>query len=231
MYALRQGLRVADGAVSGVGGTGGDYIIGSWEGLQIKGRFERESEVETDNEKRRRFDALAPVEVSSEEVRKLGHGDGYRRRVLDWIIGKKILGEYRNADKGWNIAFNNRSVRNVMGHTAGEGKIALLESVPELIKNGIYLDETDNKGSYVFAAKAKIDNDTFVVGFAVRADTNGKRYYDHAIRLEKGWAETKTRGTDTTAANPPYDPDGIINILKKHLGVNSKAKKISTACG
>jgi hypothetical protein len=176
-----------------------------------------------------KFDALSPVNVSSDEVRTLGHGEGFRRRVLDWIIKKDILKNYHNADKGWDITFNNRSVRNTAGHKAGEGKIALLKYVPDLIKNGIYLETTTKDGgatSHIFAAKANLDGKPSIVGFVVREVENGKRYYDHTIRIEdEGWAEPRTRESDTTATEPPEAPTSVYNILKKHLGVNTHDKK------
>jgi hypothetical protein len=167
------------------------------------------------------------------------------------------LGNYHNNDKGWDIAFNNRSVRNTSGHNAGESKIALLEHVPDLIENGIYLDTTNKADgiiSHIFAAKAIIDGKPSVVGFVVRKVEDGMRYYDHAMRVEEGWTETRrhesdtmaanppenpnsikfeeegrteprTRESDTTAANPPENPNSLYNILKKHLGVNTMDKK------
>jgi hypothetical protein len=140
------------------------------------------------------------------------------------------LGDYRNADKGWDISFNNGSVRNTAGHAAGEGKIALLAHVPDLIKNGIYLETTtkdDGTVSHIFAAKANIDGKPHIVGFVVREVEGGKRYYDHTIRIEEeGWANPRTRESDTAAAEPPEAPTSVYNILKKHLGVNTQGKKI-----
>jgi hypothetical protein len=189
------------------------------------GRVDVESkdDVLTPKEK---FDAMLPIVVNSGEARALGHGDGFHRRVLDWIVKKGILGDYRNTDKGWDIAFNNRSVRNTTGHKAGEGKVALLEHVPDLIKNGIYLKTTvkgDGTTSYIFAVKAIIDGKPSVVGFVVRVvEGGGKRYYDHAIRYEdEGWAEPRTRKSDTTAPEPPETPNSVYNILKEYLGTNT----------
>ncbi len=127
-------------------------------------------------------------------------------------------------------------MRNVVAHGAGEGKVALLEHAPELIKNGIFLDTTHDKAgktSHIFAAKAVVDGELRTIGIVVHQDEFGKRYYDHAIRLNEMdlRAETIARKSDTTVPNPPDDPNSVYNILKKHLGVNSEAKKVSTAGG
>jgi hypothetical protein len=195
-------------------------------GSERAGQQERSEMGSKDNGRtpKEKFDALLPVEVSSDEVRTLGHGDGFKARVLGWLERKKVFGGYRNIDRQWNIEFNKKSVRNVLGHSAGEGKVALLEQVPALIKKGIYLEDTvkeDGTISHIFAAKANLDGKPHIIGFIVRGTSNGKRYYDHAIRIEEGWAETKTVQSDTAAANPPETPTSIYNILKKHLAVNT----------
>jgi len=178
------------------------------------------------NDKRERFDALPMLEVNSTEVRSLGHGQGFTKRTLEWLTKKGVFGDYHNADKEWDITFNRTGARNVIGHDAGEGKIALLEHVPDLIENGIYLETVpQSKGldSHIFAAKATIDGRSSVIGFVVREDSNGKRYYDHAIRIESGdRAETSLRATETTDGNLPENPNTLSNIVQKHLKVNSK---------
>jgi hypothetical protein len=175
-----------------------------------------------------KFDAMKPINANSDEVRTLGHGEGFKARVLGWLERNNVFGKYRNIDKQWSIEFNKKSVRNVLGHSAGEGKVALLEQVPALIENGIYLEDTvkeDGTFSHIFAAKANLDGKPHIIGFIVRETSNGKRYYDHAIRVEEGWAETKTVQSDTAAAEPPEAPTSVYNILKKHLGVNTHDKK------
>ncbi|MDR2693907.1 MAG: hypothetical protein LBB74_06800 [Chitinispirillales bacterium] len=172
-----------------------------------------------------KFDAMKPIEVSSTEVRALGHGEGFVKRALDWLTKKGALGDYRNVDKGWEITIDGSGVRSVLSHGAGEGKVALLEYVPDLIMGGIFLETTPhgrNCNSHIFAAKANLDGKPYVVGFVVREANRGKRYYDHTIIFEEaGWAETWSRETDTAGANPPNNPTSVLNILKKHLKVNN----------
>jgi hypothetical protein len=180
------------------------------------------------NDKRERFEALPTLEVNSTEVKSLGHGQGFTKRTLEWLTQKDVFGDYRNIDKEWDVTFNRTGARNVIVHGAGEGKIALLERVPELIENGIYLEtvsKSNGLDSHIFAAKATIDGRPCVIGFVVREDSNGKRYYDHAIRIESGdRAETSLRATETTDGNLPENPNTLSNIVQKHLKVNSKTK-------
>ncbi len=190
--------------------------------------------METDNEKRRRFDALTPIEVNTSEVKALGRGKGFRQRVIKWLESKGAFGKYRNAHKGWDIDFNRGSARDVMAHKSHDGKVALLADVPDLIENGVYLEQTSKGGgsSRIFAAKAVIDGELSTIGIVVHETREGQRYYDHMIQAQRGdRAETGTHAHNTAAENLPEDPNNIHNIIKKHLAVNSKAKKYSTPSG
>ena len=140
------------------------------------------------NEKRAKFDALPSPEVNSDEVRNIpATGGGYVGRIVEWLKPKGVLGhKYTNDDTGWdNITISRSSVKSVTHHDAGPGKVSLLEAVPILIKNGIYL-ETNPKNdegliSHIFAGKATIDNIPYAVSYIVREDHNGRRYYDHSL--------------------------------------------------
>ena len=237
------------------------------------------------NEKRARFDALPSPEVSSEAVRNIPvAGGGYVSRIVDWLKSMGVLGQYKNDETGWdNIAVCRTSVKSVVHHGAGVGKIALLEAAPALIKNGVYL-ETNPKNdqrltSHIFAGKATIDGTQYAVSFVVREDQNGRRYYDHSLtkietldriddqaplaltsgkneglRLQTTRPDVKSTGekatdsgsqtarpaTNTTGeitdrkstgtpqlTGPSAQPAGeetTVNILKKHLGVNTPNK-------
>jgi hypothetical protein len=139
------------------------------------------------NEKRARFDALPSPEVCSDEVRDIPvTGGGYVGRIVDWLKSKGVIGQYKNDETGWdNIAVSRSSVKGVIHHYAGAGKITLLEATPDLIKNGIFL-ETNPKNdngliSHIFAGKATVDGVPYAVSYVIREDKNGRRYYDHSL--------------------------------------------------
>jgi len=139
------------------------------------------------NEKRAKFDALSSPEVSSEEVRHIPTiGGGYAGRLVDWLQSKGVIGSYKNDYTGMdNIAVNRSSVKDVKNHKAGAGKLALLEIVPDLIRDGIFLEtipKNDHKlVSHIFAAKATIDGVSYAISYVIREDQNGRRYYDHSL--------------------------------------------------
>ena len=195
------------------------------------------------NEKRARFNALPSPEVNSDEVRNIPvTGGGYVGRIVEWLKSKGVLGQYKNDETGWdNIAVNRSSVRNVTHHDAGLGKIALLEASPDLIKNGVFL-ETNPKNqhgltSHIFAGKAAIDGITYAVSYVVREDANGRRYYDHSLTKIEALdriddqalvpADAPQKRVTAQTTRPEREPTGektTVNILKKHLGVNTKNK-------
>ena len=107
----------------------------------------------------------------------------------------------------------------------------MTEVVPDLIKSGIYLETTQKNirglESHIFAAKVKIGGKEKVVGFVVREDVNGKRYYVHElIDMEAGSGRNSglvgttppKGGANNTSSEPPEYPS-IRNIVKKHIGV------------
>lgn len=181
--------------------------------------------METQNEKQLRFDTLQALAVNTSEVKSLGRGNGFRQRVIRWLEQKSVFGNHRNIEKGWDITISRKGARSVMAHDAQDGKVALLEHAPTLIKNGIYIDtihKTNEVDSHIFANKAKIDGELAIIGIVVREDVNGKRYYNHAIQIENGvQAESGIRARNTTARYLPKDPNSILNIVKKHLEVNT----------
>jgi len=194
------------------------------------------------NEKRAKFDALPSPEVRSVEARNISTIDGgYVGRLVDWLQPKGIIGSYKNNYTGMdNIAVNRSSVKNVTHHGAGVGKIALLEVVPDLIKNGILL-ETNPKNkhnlvSHIFAAKATIDGENYAISYVVREDQNGRRYYDHSLtkiealdriddqapnKLTDGKGEGLRHNVSRPDAKPTSE-ESTVKIIKKHLGVNTQ---------
>ncbi|MDR1945869.1 MAG: hypothetical protein LBQ51_01700 [Desulfovibrio sp.] len=177
-------------------------------------------------EQQAKFDALQPISVSSNTVLNLREGDKFMQRAVDWIQGKGLFGLYTNVDKRIdNIIFDESSVERVISHGARDGKIALLEVVPEMIKNGVFLETTDADTPlkrHIFASRAIVDGMPYAIGFVVREDVNGRRYYDHSLTemtaLDKPWKESQT--PSITARANPVNRESVSDIVRKHLGVN-----------
>ena len=187
-------------------------------------------------EKRRKYEALTALEVSSKEIKSLRGPGEFTKRLVEWAHDKGLFDKFTNLDSGMdNIEFNAASVRSVKQHNAGDRKLAILQAAPELIKHGIYLESTkrNEQGlvSHIFAGKVKIDESENVVGFVIREDVNGRRYYDHRVV----YLADKNTGREVEASRPSRpdqgatpskrvtDYDDIVTIVKKHLGVKPDA--------
>jgi len=200
------------------------------------------------NEKRAKFDALPSPEVSSEKVRELSiaantepDGKRFAPRVFEWLRSINVLGSHVNAETGWDVEVNNSSVRSVISHGSGSGKVALLKAVPNLIKNGIYLESNpknkEGLTSHIFAGKATVDEIPYAISYVVREDQNGRRYYDHSLTKTEaldridGQAPKKITDESHKVTAQIFRPEAksageesTVNILKKHLCVNTQNK-------
>lgn len=183
-----------------------------------------ETENNKKNELREKYDALEPIAVES-------HSDRYVREETSFIqkliaIAKDAFGEYKNNDSGMgDIIYNRTSVRSIKGHAHSYLDYDLLPYVPDMIMNGIFVDKIAPKGDanrYLFAAKIKVGTEIKTVGFVVREDSNGKRYYMHTPTNDLG-ATTETPNNRNLIGSDVQSsaPESIPNILKKYLKVNS----------
>jgi hypothetical protein len=186
--------------------------------------------------KREKFYELPSLTVNSAHLQKIwdegqdkkgrGEKNDFYSKALEWVNSLGIAGKnYKNQDKEWEIQFTRKSADNVLQHHAGIQKAAMLEIVPKLIENGIYLESIpkNDKGliTHVFACKAKIDGNEYAVSFAVREDNNGRRYYDHNFietkaldRFSQAPDERVSRISDHTKGGTP---ESLNEMLIRHL--------------
>jgi hypothetical protein len=139
--------------------------------------------------------------------------------------------DYANNDTGWaNIALTPKSIDNTLQHGAGQEKIQTIPALPELIKNGVYLESQPahnknqtNMTSHFFVAKVSIGGKPMVVGFIIKEDlATGRRFYDHEL--------TEIENLDGVGpTNPELSPQeegtsrrrqgDVMTIVRKHLSV------------
>ena len=177
----------------------------------------------TPGEIRGRLDAQSAVSIESADIQGMPKGAGFSNRVAERLEKKNVFGKHENSDTGWkDVEFDKRSVVRVMVHNSEAGKAALMEQAPKLIEQGTYLETTriNNEGldSHVFAVKATIDGTEHLVGFSVRQDFNGKRYYNHEM---KTMAEAKQwrRGDGFTPQYGKNGKESIMSIVRRKLSV------------
>ncbi len=174
-----------------------------------------------------KYNDAPSVATSSEDVDNLPKDKGINKSIVQWIEDKNILrDDYVNLDTGWgDIRYRRSSIRDVLNHSAGDAKLALLQVVPDLIRNGIYLETTKRNDQgylgHVFAAKAEVDGLPYMVGFTINEDVNGRRYYNHEMtEMEKVPEQSQARNATSRPVETTREP--ITNILRAYLDVNQE---------
>ena len=185
--------------------------------------------VEDGKEKRARirekFMAAPTLAVTTDEIKALDMSGGIMKSLIGWAERKRILGNHRNDDTGWEaIAITRTSVRDIVRHHAGDTKIAALAIAPALIKTGIYLETRvrNQRGqiSHIFAGKARIDADEYIVGFTITEDSNGRRYYNHELtEINKALGGSGQTEEAPVLTSTPAVREPISKIVRKWLFV------------
>ena len=215
-----------DGRFTGQGGGSGDKP--AWKPRLAEAGAEPAPERRA--EVRGKFEKAPTLEASSDELKRLDKSQGAMKAVIGWAEKKGVLGDHRNEDTGLDeIEVTRGSVRNVIGHAAGDGKLALLAVAPDLIKTGVYLETTRRNEhglvSHIFAGKARVDGEDYVVGFSVNEDVNGRRYYNHEMtETEKALGPSRPPDPQESAGTCAIR-EPISNILRKYLSVKSEDGK------
>lgn len=193
--------------------------------------------VRTKQETKTRFDESPVVKITGEEIDLFGKGLGIqqiRREMPKWAKENGIIrDDVKNQDTGWdNIAITPKGIKESMEHGAGEGKIQALAALPELIKNGIHLcsgPANNNRQigmiSHVFAGKLRQGEKATIVGFIIKEDMNGRRFFNHELIKTKslGGVPSKAGAAPKHGGRLPDTRQGLIrSILSDYLGINSE---------
>ena len=155
-----------------------------------------------------------------------------RKAVHDWARTAFPQGTtVANADTGWGVQVTPRGITKTLSHGYDELLARSVPFIPQIIESGIHLDSIEKKPglmSHIFANKIRLDGQDYVVGFVLREDANGNRFYDHEL--------TKIISPDSL--NADRFPDGsvvhaaranrgdVMNILRERLGVNDGTGQI-----
>ncbi|MDR1226566.1 MAG: toprim domain-containing protein [Prevotellaceae bacterium] len=190
--------------------------------------------------------ASAPVEISGREIAASEDLKEYRKNALEYA--KKLRGEYINRDSGAVISLAKGGIQETLYHDGGNpAQIQSIAAIPQIIKNGIYVDTIDNEDrekhpfveSYdYYVAGLKIGDVDYTVKAVIAIDKDGQRYYDHALtEVEK----RKLLDKAARITNPPLHQGGssedlpykdkrLISILQAPISFADK-KNIKVATG
>ena len=177
-----------------------------------------------------------------------------RKAVYDWARTAFPQGTtVANADTGWRVQVTPSGIKASLHHGYDELLARSVPFIPQIVESGIHLDSIEKKPglmSHIFANKIRLDGQDYVVGFVLREDDNGNRFYDHELTkiISPDWLKPghpsnegpssegssghrTNRGIPSDWLKPgPALQEGnvvhrtnrgdVMNILRERLGVN-----------
>lgn len=189
----------------------------------------RFSVADTKPERLKKLRESKPIVINSKNI-KIRIGADLKTRKKDaYKIGMSLRGTYYNKDTGDKIEVVEKSISEFLRHDVDfESKedivnvsfahLLSVSKIPEIIENSIYINSVPNEDpknygkidtfDYYFVG-LKIDRKDYTAKVVVAKNSNGQKYYDHALsKIEKGkllWHLIKSlrRGSDTSR-NLPY---------------------------
>ena len=163
--------------------------------------------------------AIPTKELDAEQKKLL------RDSVQEWAkqhFGADTL--VSNADRGWDVRITAKGIKDTLHHGFDSLLARSVPFIPQIIESGIHLDSIEKKPglmSHIFANKIRLDGQDHVVGFVLREDGNGNRFYDHELTkiIDPDWL-IPGRDTSEEALGHQTNRGDVMNILREHLGVN-----------
>ena len=135
-----------------------------------------------------------------------------------------------NIATGWQVQVTAKSIEDSLSHGFDDLLARSVPFVPDIIKSGIHLDSIEKKPglmSHIFANKIRLDGNDYVVGFVLREDRMGNRFYDHELTeiINPDWL-APGRDTSKEALGHRTNRGDVMNILREKLGVNDGSGRI-----
>lgn len=173
----------------------------------------------------------APLTETPEQVKTL------REAVKVWARERFPNGTTTtNVDTGWDVQITPKGVRDSLSHGFDALLARSVPFIPQIIESAIHLDSIEKKPglmSHIFANKIRLDGQDYVVGFVLREDGNGNRFYDHELtkiissdqlvpgKQREATAELRTDQNLSPGSSELLSNRGdVMNILRGRLGVN-----------
>lgn len=155
-----------------------------------------------------------------------------RKKLKEWAKENFPKGmSVSNADTGWNVQVTPKGIENSLSHGFDEPLARSVPFIPQIIESGLYLDSIEKKPglmSHIFANKIRLDGRDYVVGFVLREDENGNRFYDHEMTeiINPGWLYRDPLSQKETLYTGPANRGDVMNILRDRLGVNDGTGRV-----
>ncbi|WP_297215415.1 PLxRFG domain-containing protein [uncultured Desulfovibrio sp.] len=171
-----------------------------------------------------------PITETSEQTKAL------REAVKAWARERFPNGTTAtNADTGWDVQITPKGVQDSLSHGFNALLARSVPFIPQIIEGGIHVDsirKTPQLLSHIFAGKIRLDGQDYVVGFVLREDVNGNRFYDHELTkiISPDWlvpGHPSSEGPSSEGSSGHRTNRGdVMNILRERLGVNDKTGQV-----
>ena len=165
-------------------------------------------------------------------------GTPLNKRVLRYF---RELGNNIYSDVFGDVALNNSSVHDDLGHGKTKYKIASLKAVPAVIKKGVVIDsQRRGNGNYdriIVAAPITIAKESYIMGVMLQRDKQSQRLYLHDVVAISKKETTKVGEvtpitTETATLNDSLYMTSILlkayNVKEKTTYPNAKYSKDDT---
>lgn len=217
----KEQLRGYMGALADMGGhiTRYDANLGSFFS------YRKGEELFQDSQLRQKFDAIQPAIVKGDEIFNAENPfpekmADRRRQVIKWLEANNLFKSYHNTDTGWDISVSKGSVRDTAAHGFDLGKAQIIAVLPKMLETAIHIDKGRNNSRDIFAAKAQIGNDIYLVGIVIDTDTNGHRFYNHEMTEIKKLDAAKLDRLENANVTGQNQALSVLHVIRNKLGVN-----------
>lgn len=158
-------------------------------------------------------------------------GQNARKAVVDWARTAFPQGTtIKNADQGWAVQVTANGIKSSLYHGYDDLLARSVPFIPQIVEGGIHVASTEKKAglmSHIFANKIRLDGKDYVVGFVLREDRRGNRFYDHELTeiIDPDWLKPG-RDTSKEALGHRTNRGDVMNILRDKLGVNDGSGQV-----
>ena len=195
--------------------------------------------------------ALAKIEniTPSEEIMEQNIRDVADMKAVHTIDASKLIpgaksikdvyndfftewGENIHSDKFGDIAAKSSSVRSDIRHGSTPVKIASIEAIPSVIKNGKIINWFEkNPGLFriTVAAPIKIGNEGYYMGVMLQRDNQSQRLYIHDVIIEEEASDHSQEHLSSTGPDESQKDLFLTNILQKIKEVKKYSVSKETA--
>lgn len=155
----------------------------------------------------------------------------WRKAVTDWARRNFSADtSVQNIETEWKIQITPRGITKTLSHGYDELLAKSVPLIPQIVESGIYLGpgkKTEKLSTHIFANKIRLDDQDYVVGFVLREDRTGNRFYDHELTeiINPDWLKPG-RDTSEEALGHRTNRGDVMNILRDKLGVNDGSGQI-----